>query len=88
MNAHLAELVAQVLEVAERAGLRIHEVPVDWVDDPDSRVDVVATAVADLKGVARMLKDLATASRLRSSRRPSSHPSNSSVVSVVNMRLI
>ena len=26
------------------AGLRIHEVPVDWVDDPDSRVDIVATA--------------------------------------------
>ena len=26
------------------AGLRIAEVPVDWVDDPDSRVDIVATA--------------------------------------------
>jgi putative flippase GtrA len=36
--------------------LRIHEVPVDWIDDPDSRVDIVATAVADLKGVARLLK--------------------------------
>jgi hypothetical protein len=28
------------------------------VDDPDSRVDVVATAVADLKGVARVLGGL------------------------------
>ena len=46
--------------LAERSGLRIHEVPVDWVDDPDSRVDVVATAVADLKGVARVGKALAT----------------------------
>jgi hypothetical protein len=45
--------------LAERAGLRIHEVPVDWVDDPDSRVDIVATAVADLKGVARGLGGLA-----------------------------
>ncbi len=36
------------------AGLRIHEVPVDWVDDPDSRVDIVATALADLRGIARL----------------------------------
>ena len=33
--------------LAERNGLRIHEVPVDWVDDPDSRVDVVRTAAGD-----------------------------------------
>lgn len=46
----------ELLVLAERSGLRIHEVPVDWIDDPDSRVDIVATAVADLKGVARLLK--------------------------------
>ncbi len=34
----------ELLVLAERAGLRIHEVPVDWIDDPDSRVNVVATA--------------------------------------------
>jgi hypothetical protein len=45
----------EVLILAERGGPRIHEVPVDWVDDPDSRVDLVATAVADLKGVWRLL---------------------------------
>jgi putative flippase GtrA len=50
----------ELLVLAERSGLRIHEVPVDWVDDPDSRVDVVATAVADLRGVARVGKALAT----------------------------
>ena len=44
----------ELLVLAERAGLRIHEVPVDWVDDPDSRVDIVATAIADLKGIARL----------------------------------
>lgn len=44
----------ELLVVAERAGLRIHEVPVDWVDDPDSSVDVVRTALADLRGVARL----------------------------------
>ena len=31
----------ELLVLAERNGFRIHEVPVDWVDDPDSRVDVV-----------------------------------------------
>ena len=50
----------ELLVLAERAGLRIHEVPVDWVDDPDSRVDVVATALADLRGVARVGRALAT----------------------------
>jgi hypothetical protein len=50
----------ELLVLAERAGLRIYEVPVDRVDDPDSRVDIVATAVADIKGVARVLAGLAT----------------------------
>ncbi|MBD8059327.1 bifunctional glycosyltransferase family 2/GtrA family protein [Cellulomonas sp. JH27-2] len=49
----------ELLVLAERANLRIHEVPVDWVDDPDSRVDVVATAKADLRGVVRVGRDLA-----------------------------
>jgi hypothetical protein len=35
-------------------------VPVDRVDDPDSKVDIVATASADLRGVARPLGGLAT----------------------------
>jgi len=46
--------------LAERAGLRIHEVPVDWVDDPDSRVDVVATALEDLRGIVRIIRALRT----------------------------
>jgi len=49
----------ELLVVAERAGLRIHEVPVDWTDDPDTRVDIVPTAVADLKGIARLRRALA-----------------------------
>src|SRR6202050_4654076 len=44
----------ELLVLAERAGLRIHEVPVDWVDDLDSRVDIVATALADLRGMFRL----------------------------------
>ncbi|GAA4596944.1 putative flippase GtrA [Actinoplanes octamycinicus] len=50
----------EMLVLAERAGLRIHEVPVDWVDDPDSRVDIVATAVADLRGIVRITRALST----------------------------
>jgi putative flippase GtrA len=50
----------ELLVLAERAGLRIHEVPVDWIDDPDSRVDLLRTAQADLAGIARMLRAFAT----------------------------
>jgi putative flippase GtrA len=44
----------ELLVLAERSGLRIHEVPVDWIDDPDSRVDILATAIEDLKGCWRV----------------------------------
>jgi putative flippase GtrA len=50
----------ELLVLAQQAGLRIHEVPVDWVDDPDSRVDITATVMADLKGIARLGRGLAT----------------------------
>ncbi|MFF3560894.1 glycosyltransferase [Streptomyces sp. NPDC002574] len=49
----------ELLVIAERAGLRIHEVPVDWVDDPDSRVHLVSTALGDLRGIARIGRALA-----------------------------
>jgi glycosyltransferase involved in cell wall biosynthesis len=44
----------ELLLLAEHNGLRIHEVPVDWVDDPDSRVRILRTAMDDLRGVVRM----------------------------------
>jgi putative flippase GtrA len=44
----------ELLVLAQRRGLRIHEVPVDWIDDPDSRVRIVRTALDDLRGVARL----------------------------------
>jgi putative flippase GtrA len=47
----------ELLVLAQRRGLRIHEVPVDWIDDPDSRVDIVRTALEDLRGVARLAAD-------------------------------
>ena len=48
----------ELLVLAERAGLRIHEVPVDWVDDPDSRVDIVRTALDDVRGIVRLGRGL------------------------------
>ncbi|MGQ4597054.1 glycosyltransferase [Nocardia sp. R6R-6] len=50
----------ELLVLAERAGLRIHEVPVDWIDDPDSRVDIIDTARKDLRGIWRLGRALAT----------------------------
>jgi glycosyltransferase involved in cell wall biosynthesis len=44
----------ELLVLAERAGLRIHEVPVDWTDDTDSSVNIIDTAVKDLRGMARV----------------------------------
>ena len=49
----------ELLLIAEHNGLRVHEVPVDWIDDPDSRVDVTSTALEDLRGVRRMVGRLA-----------------------------
>jgi glycosyltransferase involved in cell wall biosynthesis/putative flippase GtrA len=46
----------ELLLLAEHNGLRVHEVPVDWVDDPDSKVNVTRTARDDLKGVWRMAR--------------------------------
>jgi len=44
----------ELLILAQRAGLRVHEVPVDWTDDLDSRVAIMRTAIEDLRGVVRL----------------------------------
>jgi putative flippase GtrA len=46
----------ELLVTAQRLGLRISEVPVDWVDDPDSRVQIARTALDDLRGMWRMAR--------------------------------
>lgn len=48
----------ELLVLAERSGMRIHEVPVDWVDDPDSTVDIIDTARKDLAGIWRLGRGL------------------------------
>ena len=46
----------ELLLLARRNGLRIHEVPVDWVDDADSRVDVVGTAAVTSRASRGMVR--------------------------------
>jgi putative flippase GtrA len=63
----------EFLVLAERNGFRIHEIPVDWVDDADSRVDIIRTARDDLRGLARLCRGRGTATALdRSSDLPAS----------------
>jgi len=50
----------ELLVLAQWARLRIHEVPVDWVDDPDTRVEIVPTVLADLRGIARLARGSVT----------------------------
>ncbi|WP_394769318.1 glycosyltransferase [Lacisediminihabitans sp.] len=50
----------ELLIIAERSGLRIHEVPVDWIDDPHSSVDIVSTARDDLRGMFRVGRSIMT----------------------------
>ena len=44
----------EMLLIAEKRGLRIHEVPVTWTDDPGTTVRVVNTAMEDLRGLMRL----------------------------------
>ena len=48
----------ELLIKTERVGVPIHEQPVTWIEDTDSRVKIVKTAVDDLKGLYRVNKEL------------------------------
>ncbi len=45
---------SELLLRAEQKGYQIYEVPVRWIDDPDSRVNVLQTAWGDFKGLIRV----------------------------------
>ncbi len=44
----------ELLVLAEKQGYRLKDLPVEWIEDDDSRVKIVKTAVDDLKGVWRL----------------------------------
>jgi hypothetical protein len=56
----------ELLILAHQAGLRICELPVHWVEDPDTKVRILSTALEDIRGLARM--------RFRRSRRGAAPP--------------
>ena len=44
----------ELLLKGERQGYRIFELPVEWIEDLDSRVKIVSTAWKDIKGLVRV----------------------------------
>ncbi|NKE61969.1 glycosyltransferase [Lentzea sp. PSKA42] len=69
----------ELLLLAEHNGLRVHEVPVDWVEDADTRVRISSTALEDVRGLVRVAraKAVGTARVAGLPRRPdptSTHP--------------
>ncbi|WP_344834113.1 glycosyltransferase [Actinocorallia longicatena] len=49
----------ELLLLAEYNGLRVREIPVDWIEDVDTRVKVVSTAIDDLRGMFRVARTMA-----------------------------
>lgn len=45
---------AELLLLAEHYGFRLHEVPVRWIDDPDSRVNIVQTVAEHFINLLRL----------------------------------
>jgi glycosyltransferase involved in cell wall biosynthesis len=48
----------ELLLLADHLGHRIHDLPVRWNDDCDSRVRILPTVIQDLKGIRRMRRRL------------------------------
>ena len=46
--------------LAEKQGYPIKDIPVEWVEDDDSRVKIVKTAWEDVKGILRLRRLLWT----------------------------
>ena len=44
----------ELLILAHQAGLTIRELPVRWVEDRDTKVKILSTAMEDIRGLLRM----------------------------------
>jgi hypothetical protein len=44
----------ELLILAEKAGYRVYDVPVEWVEDTDTRVKIASTITEDLRGLLRL----------------------------------
>lgn len=72
----------ELLLLAEHNGLRVTEIPVDWVEDVDTRVHIARTALDDLAGLVRVARAKATgAARVPDlPRRPDPRPAHPQAV--------
>jgi putative flippase GtrA len=72
----------ELLLLAEHNGLRVHEVPVDWVEDVDTRVHVTSTALEDIRGLVRVAraKAMGTATVSGLPKRPEPSPAHPDAV--------
>ena len=48
---------SELLIIGEKSGYRIFDVPVKWIEDLDTRVKIVGTAIDDIKGLLRVRKN-------------------------------
>jgi glycosyltransferase involved in cell wall biosynthesis len=48
----------ELLVLAERLGYRIFDLPVRWAEDSDSRVNILSTALHDVRGLVRIRRGL------------------------------
>jgi glycosyltransferase involved in cell wall biosynthesis len=60
----------ELLIQAQRSGLRIHEVSVDWIDDPDSRVNIGGAMRDDLQGVWRLARQRPDGNKVPTAKSP------------------
>jgi len=44
----------ELLTIAEKKGLKIHEIPVTWVEDTDSRVNIIDTAYKYIRDLIKL----------------------------------
>ena len=49
---------SELLIIGEKCGYRIFDVPVKWIEDLDTRVKIVRTALDDINGLLRVRKNL------------------------------
>lgn len=64
----------ELLVLAWRDGLRIKEIPVRWVEDDDSRVRIMSTALDDLRGIWRVSRSRVKGESVLPNHQPSSPP--------------
>jgi dolichyl-phosphate beta-glucosyltransferase len=62
----------EILLLAQRLGLRVHEVPIRWRDDNDSRLELVRGNLRNMRDILRIRMDTRTAVQCEASLKASS----------------